>query len=312
MIQSSLPPVIKWSGSKRPVARALHCLWPSAITGTTYFEPFLGGGSMLPDRPIRNAVAGDSIAELVELWKTIQTNPEQLIAHYSEHWQRRQDEGHTVYYKVRARFNELRSPLDLLFLSRTCVNGLIRFNAKGEFNNSLHHTRPGINPNRFAKTVRMWSTSLRGVRFVTGDFQTTLAEVRAGDLVFLDPPYAGNVGRYMPSPFEFGSLWEELHRLNSLGAYWILTLDGKAGTREYEHGVPDDLFAHHLGIGTGNPPFTRLMGASIDRIVESVFLNFDPPRQSCGRSYEALDQPSISLISTEEPKQHSLPFKGKG
>jgi DNA adenine methylase len=269
-------PVIKWPGSKRSIAQILSKLWPVTQAGARYFEPFVGGGSMLPLRPVAEAVAGDSIKELIELWREIRDRPHEVIKHYTHLWHERQSEGHQVFYRVRERFNKEKNPLDLFFLSRTCVNGLIRFNAGGEFNNSLHHTRPGIHPDRLSEIVHCWSRILPGIEFLACDYRVTLGSARPRDLVFLDPPYAGNRGRYRAESFDFKDFYRELERLNSIEARWILTLDGKAGARVYDERIPASLYRTCVSLGTGNSPFTRLMRSSLDGVVESVYLNFKP------------------------------------
>ena len=139
-------PVIKWSGSKRYVAPELS---KYISKQKRYIEPFIGGGAMLPFRQIANAVASDIIPELVNLWKQIQSNPARVAEEYQIGWDRLQKEGHSVYYEVRECFNKTKNEFDFLFLTRTCVNGLIRYNTNGEFNNSMHKNRPGIYPENF-------------------------------------------------------------------------------------------------------------------------------------------------------------------
>jgi len=269
-------PVIKWSGSKRVIAPQLASLFPKA---SRYFEPFVGGGAMLPFQPGSSAVAGDVIAELIELWTAIRDMPDVVAGEYEYRWQRLQREGHTAYYDIRHSFNATRNAYDLLFLTRTCVNGLIRFNGNREFNNSLHHTRPGIAPFRLHSVIRQWSQCIQCVEFVVADYQETLARVGFGDLVFLDPPYAGTKGRYMPEDFDIQRFCAELDRLNRIGARWVLTFDGTAGKRAYTAVIPSDLYQVHLSIGTGNSPFTKLMRTGIDAVSESVYLNFEPPNK---------------------------------
>lgn len=238
---------------------------------------------MLPVRPRAVGLAGDSIKELIALWIEIRDHPQDVINHYAQLWRQRQSEGHMVFYRVRARFNKEKNPLDLFFLSRTCVNGLIRFNAKGEFNNSLHHTRPGIHPNRLSEIVQSWSKVLSGIEFLACDYRLTLSSVRRGDLIFLDPPYAGTQGRYHPNPFDFKAFYQELERLNSTGVNWILTLDGKAGARVYNDRIPSSLYRTGISLPTGNSPFTRLMNTSLDSVIESVYFNFHPPAEALSR-----------------------------
>lgn len=267
------PPVIKWPGSKRSVASQLSRLMPSS---ELYLEPFLGGGALLPLRPSRAAVAGDTVAELIGLWVMVRDEPETVAAEYELRWSELQHGGHTVFYKYRDSFNSSRNPHDLLFLSRTCVNGLIRFNKNGDFNNSLHHTRPGIDPKRLRGILLKWSAALVDVEFGVRDYRETLSRATTGAVAFLDPPYGGTRGRYHPVGFSQPELFAELDRLNSTGVKWILTYDGSAGARDYQHQLPEELYVRRLSLPTGNSPFTRLMGTSLDEVSESVYLNFEP------------------------------------
>ena len=129
------PAIIKWSGSKRLVAEQLSEKFPKF---ERYFEPFIGGGSMLPYSKGRETYASDIISELISLWNEIKNNPRKVADEYESRWKDLQEKGQEVYYNVRDNFNRTRNPYDFLFLSRTCVNGLIRFNANGEFNNSFN------------------------------------------------------------------------------------------------------------------------------------------------------------------------------
>lgn len=275
-----LEPVIKWSGSKRSIAPIASTLLPPA---KRYIEPFVGGGSMLPFRTSRTAVAGDEIVELIDLWMMIRDNPELTAKEYQARWNRMQQEGYTAYYVIRDSFNSTRNPHDLLFLSRTCVNGLIRFNKNREFNNSLHHMRPGIAPERLRKIIFQWSRAVQGVQFVAADYRETLAYVQRGDVVFLDPPYAGTKGRYIPQEFKFNEFYNELRRLNMIGAKWILTLDGTAGSRTYDAIISPDIYNVRLAIPTGNSPFTKLMRTGVDPVRESMYLNFEPSTEMFGQ-----------------------------
>lgn len=266
-------PVIKWSGSKRYVAPEL-----SRHIGnqTRYIEPFIGGGAMLPFRKISNAIASDIIPELVNLWNQIKINPERVADEYKIRWDRLQNEGHVVYYEVRDSFNKTKNEFDFLFLTRTCVNGLIRYNNNGEFNNSMHKNRPGIDPKRFKETILKWSYFIKDVEFRKCDYRQTLADANKNDFIFLDPPYGGTKDRYTKTEFNLEQFYSELERLNSVGAKWILTFDGTAGSREYDFQLPKEIFKHKSFIKTGNSPFTKAMKTSIDAVHESVYFNFKP------------------------------------
>lgn len=245
-----------------------------------YFEPFVGSGAMLPFKPSSVGIAGDVIPELIQLWIGIRDKPELVAKEYELRWKRLKNEGHTAYYEIRNSFNTTRNPHDFLFLSRTCVNGLIRFNKNGDFNNSLHHTRPGIAPERLSKIISQWSYYIQNITFLATDYRQTLETAKMGDLAFLDPPYNGTKGRYIPTDFNFEEFYIELKRLNHIGVKWILTFDGIAGSRVYESTIPTHLYKVQLSLPTGNSPFTKLMKTSLDSVVESVYLNFEPPTET--------------------------------
>jgi len=275
-MKKAFEPVIKWPGSKRRIAPRLSKLLAG---GKCYYEPFVGGGAMLPVRDCVQAVAGDIIPELIALWEAIRDYPQTTADEYELRWKRLQRQGHQAYYTIRDTFNTTRDPHDFLFLTRTCVNGLVRFNANQEFNNSLHHTRPGIAPARLRSVIQQWSSVLQDVTFLAADYRKTLATVTAEDTVFLDPPYAGTKGRYMPGDFEFTHLYEEMARLNALGARWVLTLDGRAGSRTYHALVPAGLYRARVGLATGDSPFSKVMHNKAETVIESVYLNFEPPAE---------------------------------
>ena len=266
-------PVIKWSGSKRSVALEL-----SRFIGNQnrYIEPFLGGGAMLPFRQISKALASDIIPELINLWNQIKNNPEKVADEYKMRWDRLQIEGHNVFYEIRDSFNKTKNEFDFLFLTRTCVNGLIRYNNNGEFNNSMHKNRPGINPKGFKDIILKWNYFIKDVEFRNCDYRETLADVSKNDFIFLDPPYGGTKDRYTRTVFNLDHFYNELDRLNSVGAKWILTFDGVAGIREYNYQLPKEIFKYKTEIRTGNSPFTKVMKTTIDAVYESVYLNFYP------------------------------------
>ncbi|MDR2407767.1 MAG: Dam family site-specific DNA-(adenine-N6)-methyltransferase, partial [Bacteroidales bacterium] len=242
----------------------------------TYYEPFVGGGAMMPFARTNKGVASDIIPELIELWNAIKVNPQLVANEYQNRWDDLQEKGQEVYYLVRDRFNQTKNCFDFLFLTRTCVNGLIRYNNQGEFNNSFHLSRPGINPATLRSQVLLWSKCIRKFNFHNVDYRECLLGVKADDFVFLDPPYGGTKDRYTRTEFDLNSFYAELERLNSVGAKWLLTFDGTAGEREYSYAPPSDIFKYKFFINTGNSAFTKVMDSKKDVIQESVYMNFNP------------------------------------
>lgn len=267
------PAVIKWSGSKRPVAKQLA---EYLTYGDTYFEPFVGGGAMMPYSLSKKGMASDIIPELIDLWNEIKDNPKRVADEYELRWRNLQENGPQVYYDVRDSFNRTKNCDDFLFLTRTCVNGLIRYNSDGEFNNSFHLSRPGIKPDSLRSIIEQWSKAISKFTFRTCDYRELLEGAKKGDFVFLDPPYGGTKDRYTRTLFDLTAFYSELEKLNSKGVNWMLTFDGEAGERQYSYAPPTEIFRHKFSIHTGNSAFTKVMNSRKDSIQESVYLNFEP------------------------------------
>ena len=265
-------PVIKWSGSKRSQAAEIIKYLPEKYD--TYYEPFIGGGSMLYAINPKKAVCGDICEPLIALWDRIKNQPEELAEAYRIRWERLQNDGYLVYYDIRDEFNKNKQPEDLLFLSRTCVNGLIRFNAEGQFNNSLHHTRPGIDPGSLKKIILDWSEHIQGAEFTATDYTETTQKAGKKDLVYLDPPYFHTKGRYYGT-IDYEAFLEYLDNLNKHGVKFILSFDGTRGEENYTVDLPKELYKRHIMIPSGNSSFKKVMDKQSLKVYESLYLNWD-------------------------------------
>lgn len=264
-------PVIKWSGSKRSQSSKIKEFLPAEFG--TYYEPFIGGGSMLYAISPEKAACGDICEPLINLWNEIKERPEELSEAYQARWTRLQTEGYETYYEIRDDFNRDHSPLDLMFLSRTCVNGLIRFNANGEFNNSFHHTRPGIAPDKLDKIIKDWSKHIQGAEFISGDYRVTTETAKAGDFIYLDPPYFHTKGRYYGT-IDFEEFVAYLDSLNSKGIKYALSFDGIRGDDDYTVDLPKELYKRHEFIPSGNSSFKKVMDKQSLQVLESLYLNW--------------------------------------
>lgn len=266
-----IPSLVKWTGSKRFQAAAIRRLMPDY---SRYFEPFLGGGAVLYLAARPRSVAGDVYKPLIELWKLVQSTPQVVMDDYKKQWSQLQKDLPQYFYKVRIRFNRDQSPLDLSFLMRTCVNGIVRFNDDGEFNNSFHLSRKGMAPHRFEKTVLAWSVRLRGVKLVCQDYEETLADARARDFVYLDPPYAGNNQRYI-ADLDIDRFYTVLESLNRRRVRWAWSFDGQRGGTDLSHPVPKDLYRRRLLLASGNSAIGKVLNGPIEHVKESLYLNYD-------------------------------------
>ena len=270
-------PVIKWSGSKRSQCQNIIKYFPKEIN--TYCEPFCGGASVLralleSDIKVKQYVCSDLNEGLIELWKLIKEDPVSVSNHYEKLWtELNQYDDKAIkreYFEtVRERYNKEHNPLDFMFIMRTTTNGMPRYNQKGEFNNSFHITRNGIDPERLRKIINEWSILLNknNVCFKCCSYDTITPQ--KGDFMYLDPPYAGTKGMYFGG-FDNKKLFEYLRKID---CSWAMSYDGISGKKDNTFEVPQDLYDEHLYIKSGNSSFKRVIGKSNDSIVyESLYL----------------------------------------
>lgn len=270
MKKYTFQPAIKWSGSKRSQAWNIVKLFPEF---NRYYEPFVGGASIAYALNPAKGVCGDICVPLIDLWEIIKNDPDKLINEYKKNWIRLQEEGHVFYYYIRDRFNKTQNPYDLFFLSRTCVNGLIRFNKDGLFNNSLHHTRKGIHPEKLHKILLDWSNRLKNIEFRKGDYRVTTQDITKNDFIYLDPPYFNTRGRYYGT-IDFDEFITFLESLNSKGIKFALSFDGKREDTNYMIELPKDLYKRHILLESGNSSFKKVMDKSPQKVYESLYMNW--------------------------------------
>lgn len=279
-----VPSLIKWSGSKRSQAQNILELAPKY---KNYFEPFLGGGSMMYLFGKPGAIGSDLYKPLVDLWILVRDDPKTLIQDYEDKWTALNIEldcvglnkmtmGNNIpniYYFIRNRFNKYKNPLDLNFLMRTCVNGIVRFNDKMEFNNSFHLSRRGMKPWTFSKNVMQWHKKIQSVSFLCSDYRDVISQAARDDFVYLDPPYAATKNRYV-SQLQPEELFNELEKLNVKGVKWALSYDGKRGESDLTYDVPKDIFKRLYYIHSGNSPVKKVLSGPIERVEEALYINY--------------------------------------
>lgn len=273
--KQSFQPVIKWSGSKRKVAYQIAAMAPSKFS--TYYEPFVGGGSMMYAIDAKYKIASDINKPLIDLWNLIKNDSKFLLETYVKYWNLLNDEknpdSYKVFYEVREQFNITFRPEDLFFLSRTCVNGLIRFNRQGEFNNSLHYTRKGINPKKLEKIIYYWVEKIENVQFKHIDYMDILSLVKKGDFVYLDPPYFNTKGMYYGA-IDMGPFLSFLEQLNSKGVNYMLSFDGKTCAKDYTFDIPNELYKRHEYLHTGKSTFKKVIDKEANIVYESLYMNY--------------------------------------
>lgn len=184
-------PVVKWVGGKRQLLSVLTPLLPKRFT--VYCEPFLGGGAMLFWRQPQRAIVNDVNSDLMQMYQVIRDDVEALIAEL-EHYKNEAEYFYSVrdWDRDRQKYDELtvvQKAARIIYLNKTCYNGLFRVNNEGEFNTPFGNYK---NPNIVnAATLRAVSKYFQqaNIDFFCADYATVLSEVPQGAFVYLDPPY---------------------------------------------------------------------------------------------------------------------------
>lgn len=268
-----VPSILKWTGSKRKQAKSIVTELPS--NSTRYIEPFFGGGAVayLAADKVDSVWGNDIYTPLIDFWNMVKQNPSKLIDEYSIEWRNLQNDFPDYFYKVRDRFNTNPNGKDLAFLTRTCVNGIVRFNSEGEFNNSLHLSRRGMKPERFANIVESWNSKMDKFHFTSVDYREVLDSTKKNDIVYLDPPYAGSNNRYIKD-LDVIEFFKELEKLNSKGVKWILSFDGQRGDKNLEYPVPEELYKEKKFLSNGNSSVNNVLNGKSEEVLEALYKNF--------------------------------------
>jgi DNA adenine methylase len=274
--------LIKWTGGKRRQARRIVEHFPRKIA--TYHEPFLGGGAALyellgSDIRVERIECSDTCVPLIQLWQVVRDDPESLVRRYAEGWASLRSQGKGYYYEVRDRFNRTGDPYLFFFLLRTCRNGLVRFNRDGYFNSGFHGARPGMDPETVGAVLAGWWRRLgrQPVRFAVRDYREVSSA--PGDLVYLDPPYRNEDGKYYSGMIDFPEFFAWLR--GQRGDH-LLSLNGTLGGVDRTVAVPGDLYDEHLLLDNGVSPFDRLNGEAALPMTDSLYIR--RVRQPGGRA----------------------------
>ena len=184
-------PVLKWVGGKRQLLDTLKPLLPKRVT--TYCEPFVGGGALLFNMQPKTAYINDINEDLILVYEVIKNDVEALITAL-EGFKNEVDYFYTVRDWDRdstkySSLSDVEKAARILYLNKTCYNGLFRVNNAGEFNSPFGNYR---NPNIVnAPTLRAVSSyfNLATIHLTSSDYTEALSVLPKNTFVYLDPPY---------------------------------------------------------------------------------------------------------------------------
>ena len=200
-------PFVKWAGGKKQVLNFIDDNLPDEINKNKaikkYFEPFLGGGAVFfhllrSNYKIDYAYLGDVNKELILTYDVVKRYPKKLIEELqilSDNFlPKSQDERKEFYYKVRDEFNNTSKDFDkvirasqMIFLNRTCFNGLYRVNKDGKFNVPIGSYKSPLICDK--DNLTNVSKVLKDVKLVCKDYSYSEEEIDKNSFVYLDPPY---------------------------------------------------------------------------------------------------------------------------
>lgn len=227
-------PILKWVGGKRQLLDSIEPLIPQC---STYYEPFIGGGAVLFSRQPDKAVINDSNPELINVYLTIKDEPEALIEKLKEH---KANSSEEYYYSIRAldrdksifeNMTNVERAARIIYLNKTCYNGLFRVNSSGEFNSPWgRYNNPNITNETTIRALHTYFNKAN-ITIKCGDYRDALRGIRKGAFVYFDPPYmpissSASFTGYTAGGFgeqEQIALKEQCDALNAKGVKFLLS-----------------------------------------------------------------------------------------
>ncbi|MDM9583546.1 DNA adenine methylase [Nostoc sp. GT001] len=191
-VNKLVKPFLKWAGGKRQIVPLIENNLPKNYNYQTYYEPFLGGGALLFTLQPKKAVINDSNPELINCYKVVKDSVDELIDNLKLH-----KNNEEYYYAIRDWDREEsfrdRTPVErasrIIFLNKTCYNGLFRVNSQGQFNVPFgKYKNPNILDLAVLKAVSKYFNDNQ-IKILNLDFQDVLKDAKRSDFVYLDPPY---------------------------------------------------------------------------------------------------------------------------
>jgi len=183
-------PFLKWAGGKRQLLPEIRKYVPQKYN--TYYEAFVGAGAVLFDLQPKKAVINDINGELVNVYNVIKNNVEELIEdlkthkNESEYFYSIRDLDRQSVYKD---LSPVKKASRIIFLNKTCYNGLFRVNSHGQFNVPFgKYKNPEIVNENVLRAVHTYLNE-NDVIILNEDFSSAVSTAKKGDFVYFDPPY---------------------------------------------------------------------------------------------------------------------------
>lgn len=193
MIKNKLiAPFLKWVGGKRQIIPEIITHLPKNLSSLKYYEPFIGGGALFFYLEPKKAIINDFNDELINVYKVIKNNVEELLIDLRKH-----ENTPDYFYQIRSidrqphfdKLSEVQHASRIIYLNKTCFNGLYRVNSSGEFNSPFgKYTKPNIVNEPVLRAVSKFLNS-SDVTILSGNYEKALENFTSNSFVYLDPPY---------------------------------------------------------------------------------------------------------------------------
>ena len=274
--------LLKWVGNKQRFAHEIVSYFPRSFG--TYYEPFVGSGAVLATLAPQRAVASDAFSPLMEIWRELKRDPDELASWYAERWNRtKREPNDAVYQRVKSSFNQRPNGADLLYLCRACYGGIVRFRKADGYMSTPCGVHQPIDPASFKKRTVEWHKRCRKADFCCCDFRETMQRAKAGDLVYCDPPYVDSQAiLYGAQSFGIATLFEEIARCKSRGVHVAMSIDGtkRSGSKTCDVPIPDELFVAHAAVNCGRSMLRRfqMAGKTLESevVADRLLLTYSP------------------------------------
>ena len=240
-----MKPFVKWAGGKRQILSRINEYVQYSIddnTDYTYIEPFLGGGAVFFSLHPKKAIINDLNEDLINAYRIIKSgNYSKLIdklKEFSDEYHNAPDE---FYYHIRewdrvdnwmGAHDDVDRAARMIFLNRTCYNGLYRVNSKGQFNTPMGRYRnPLICDETNIKEIHEYlSNPENHIEIMNGSYEDAISKAKDGDVIYIDPPYDyeddDGFTKYQMSGFsfeDFQNLKEKCDKAVNKGAFVIIS-----------------------------------------------------------------------------------------
>ena len=240
-------PFLKWVGGKRQLMPEIRKMLPRGVANRPYYEPFIGGGALFFDLQPKRAIINDYNEELINVYTVIRDNPNELIEDLRKH-----ENTAEYFYEIRsvdrqplfAHLSKIQRASRIIYLNKTCYNGLYRVNNAGEFNSPFgKYKNPNIVNEPVIKAVSKYLNSPQ-IQISNGDYELILRDIPINSFVYLDPPYhpiseSSNFTGYVQGGWNDGDqlrLRDVCNRLNDNGIKFLLSNSASGFIRDIYSG----------------------------------------------------------------------------